>query len=231
MRWSVLAVAAVLAATAPVSAQPDDPGQPTGAAPVSAPPASTLPPGCVLPAPAAAVFVGRVEAKDIRTARFAVAQVRAGTLGGFLVGGLVDVDYGDDVRFLEIGERYLVGARFDGDTGRLVSKVRALAPMFGGNQVVGIGDSDQACPEVEDPVQTLHLDGSTVDTGVLSPLWEDRRGLLAAVALPVVWAFAVLVGLAALRWIVLGVVIGVGRLWRGEPLLQTRPLPRSPRPR
>jgi hypothetical protein len=233
MRFTVLAVAVVLAAAAPARAQEGEGAPPAGdtATTSTVPPPSTLPPGCILPPPAAAVFVGRVEAKDVRTARFAVAQVRAGTLGGFQVAGMVDVDYGDDVRYLEIGERYLVGVKFDGDTGRLVSKVRAPAPLFGGNQVVGIDDADTACPEVEDPVQTLHLDGSTIDTGVLSPLFEERRDLLAAVALPALWAFAVLVALAALKGVIVGIGTGARRLWRGEPLLQTRPAPRSPRPR
>lgn len=233
MRGTVFAVAFVLAAAAPAHAQQGDDGPTAGdvATTSTAPPPSTLPPGCVLPTPAAAVFVGRVEAKDVRTARFAVAQVRAGTLGGFQVAGMVDVDYGDDVRFLEPGQPYLVGVSFDGGTGRLVSKVREPAPLFGGNQVVGIDDADAACPEVEDPVQTLHLDGTTIDTGVLSPLFEQRRDLVAAIALPALWAFAVLVGLAALKGVIVGIGTGAARLWRGEPLLQTRPTPRSPRPR
>ena len=240
-RRSLALVIAAVAALAPLGAHAQDEGaqddgggdglalagDTTTTAP---PPATSLPPGCVVPDPAQAVFVGRLLERDLRTARYQVIQVRAGALGMYEVNGLVDVDYGDDVRYLERDEQYLVGAGLDGETFRLHSKVRAPAPMLGGSQVVGIDDSAASCPEIEDPVMTLHLDGSTVETGVLTPLSEERRGILRALALPVVWVLGALLLLAALKGVVFGAGRAARRLWRGEPVLATRPTPRVHRP-
>lgn len=163
--------------------------------PVSAP-NTTIPAGCELPTPVQATFVGRLSVTDRRTGRFEVRQVRGGSLEGYSVNGLVDVDYGDDIRFLEIGTDYVVAAGVDAESGRLVSKVRDPEPLFGGNQVIGIEERPLDCPVVEDAVRTLLTDGTSVESGVLAPLSSDGNGLLRAMLLPAAWVFGGLLGLA-----------------------------------
>jgi hypothetical protein len=170
-----------------------------------------VPAGCPPRPEAVGVFVGEVQQRDVRAARFAVVEVRAGSLEGHVVERLVDVDYFADVRFLVDGERYLVGAGVDPLTGRLVSKVRAPEPRFGGNQVVAL---DQLrCPRYADPVMTLHPDGSSVESGVLTPLLREPGRLLLAVVTPAVWAFALLAVLSALRLVI---VAGLRRAARAS---------------
>jgi len=159
-------------------------------------PNSTIPASCEIPLPVRATFVGAVVGSDSRTARFEVRQIRGGSVEGFSVGGLIDVDYGEDVRFLELGESYIVAAGVDQTSGRLVSKVRDPEPLFGGNQVIGVGEQNVECPELEDAVRTLTTDGRSLESGVLAPLGDDRRGLLRAVALPFVWVMGGLMVLA-----------------------------------
>jgi hypothetical protein len=171
----------------------------------------TAPPGCPSPVPAGAIFVGTLMQKDARTARFTIDQLRAG--GGleyFQVAGMVDVDYFDDVRYLDPGTAYLVGVAADPNTQRLVSKVRELEPRFGGNQVVALEQSTADCPVIDDPIRTLNVDGSTIESGVISPLLTDKTGVLRALLLPAAWVFAALVALATLRWFFYGAGRGAG---------------------
>ena len=65
-------------------------------------PLIAVPSACTATAPPApvAVFVGVLAAADSTTARFAVQQIRAGTLDGYAVDTIVDVRYDDDIRFL-----------------------------------------------------------------------------------------------------------------------------------
>lgn len=163
------------------------------------PASTTIPAGCPLPPTATAVFVGKVVASDVRTARFQVGQIRAGTLEGHEVNGLVDVDYEDEVRFLETGETYLVGVSTNSVTDRLSSAVREPAPLFGGNQVAGLDDVSSECPTFEDPVRTLMPDGTPVESGVVAPLLEKRRELLGSLVLPALWVFLGLVAVAAVK--------------------------------
>ena len=156
-----------------------------------------IPAGCPPRPEAVAVFVGEVRQRDIRAARFVVVDVRSGSLEGYRVDDLVDVDFFGDVRFLDDGQVYLVGAGVDPVTGRLVSKVRAPEPRFGGNQVVALDQLE--CPVFEDPAITLHLDGSTVESGVLTPLFDRPERLLLSLVTPAVWAFGVLAALSALK--------------------------------
>ena len=157
---------------------------------------TTIPSDCPIPTAPRATFVGSLVAADRRTARFEVRQLRGGNLEGFTVNGLVDVDFGDDVRFLDIDVEYIVAAALDDETNRLFSKVRDPEPLFGGNQVIGIEERNLDCPELEDAVRTLTLDGRSVESGVLAPLADDSRGLLRAVVLPFAWVFGGLVGWA-----------------------------------
>lgn len=80
------------------------------------------------------------------------------------------------MRYLDIGEQYVVGAGTNSITKRLVSTVREPAPLFGGDQVVGVNDSDVDCPPFEDPTRTLTLQGTSVESGVLAPMIEDAFG-------------------------------------------------------
>lgn len=169
-------------------------------------PLIVIPPGCVTPPPPVAVFVGTIEAADATTARFSIDQIRAGTLDGYAVGALVDVRYDDDVRFLHTGDQYLVGASPGSITGLLQSKVRVPAPLFGGDAVIGLNDTDVTCPRVEDGVKTLHVDGTVVDTGVLAPLKTAKRSLVKAIFKPLGIAFAVLVFLTATKMLAFAMV-------------------------
>ena len=160
-----------------------------------------IPDGCPEPGVAALAFVGTVVGKDdiAQVVRFEVDQLRAGSTTDWAIDGLVDVRFGDDYRFLDVGEQYLVGAGFDPEYGALSSSVRPPEPDFGGNAVVGVDDSSIDCPIVDDPVRTLMVDGTDVDSGVMSLLFDDRRVVLATLAVPAAIAFAALVVLVMLR--------------------------------
>lgn len=196
--------------------------------PVSTP-NTTIPAGCELPTPVQATFAGRLSATDRRTGRFEVAQIRGGSLDGFSVNGLVDVDYGDDIRFLEVGTEYLVAVGLDTDSGRLQSKVRDPEPLFGGNQVIGIEERPLDCPEVEDAVRTLLTDGSSVESGVLAPLSTDGSGLLRAILLPAVWVFGGLVALAVWANAVRALVRRLKASWNGDDVSRRGGRPRPER--
>ena len=165
-----------------------------------------VPTGCTAPPPPVAVFVGTLAAADATTGRFAVQQIRAGSLDGYAVDTIVDVRFDDDIRFLRLGQQYLVGALPDPITGVLRSKVRLPAPLFGGDAVIGVNDTDVHCPRFEDGVKTLLVDGSEVDTGVLAPLETAKRSLLKAILKPLGIAIAVLVVLASMKLLVFAMV-------------------------
>jgi hypothetical protein len=169
--------------------------------PVARGPLVVLPAGCVTPPAAAAVFEGTLTAAVSTTARFKVRRVLAGSLGSDQVGGQADVRYGDETRFLSIGSTYIVGVSRPA-TGGLFSTVREPAPLFAGDAVVGANNSDIACPLVNDPIRTLLLDGTPVDTGVLAPLHGHGKRLLLAVLEPILIAFAVLLGLVLVKHLV-----------------------------
>jgi hypothetical protein len=201
---AVLTVGSAAAAAPP----PDDP--PPATLPPELPPPEPgvipdmlvpVPVGCPVPEPAAAVFTGTMIGKDdvTQTVRFRIDQVRAGSTDPWAVNGLIDVRYGPDYRFLDKGEQYLIGVGLDPVYGVLSSSVRPAEPNFGGNDVVGVDDLDVDCPALDDPVRTLHVDGTSVDSGVLSLMTEDRRLLLATLAVPTAIVFAVLLALVVLR--------------------------------
>jgi hypothetical protein len=176
-----------------------------------------VPSGCAAPAQEQVVFEGSLVVHDVATARFRIRAVRAGSPAGFAVDGLVDVRYGEDVRFLDTGSSYVVGAAVDPARGVLFSSVREPAPLFSGPDVVAAGVSDVRCPVVEDPVRTLRLDGRPVESGVLAPLRSSGRQVARAVLGPIVVAFAVLVALAGLKLLVFAVGRGLRELgWRDE---------------
>lgn len=175
-----------------------------------------VPAGCPTPDPAAVVFVGTMVGKDdiAQVVRFRIDQLRAGSGSPWAIDGLIDVRYGDDYRFLDEDEQYLIGAGFDPVYGALSSTVRPAEPMFGGNDVVGVNDVALTCPKIDDPVRTLNVDGTGIDSGVLSLLTEDRRLLLATLAVPTALVFATLLALVLLKAVGHLAMSGVWQLGR-----------------
>jgi hypothetical protein len=171
-------------------------------APAVDPTGTTVPAGCEEPIVPAATFIGVVVARDdqfavdARSARFKVAELKQGSLEGYDVNGLVDIDFGSDYRYLDIGSAYLVAAEIDELTLRLTSRAKPEAVLFGGDQVVGIDDrSGVICPEQVNPIITLTATGESIDTGVFSPLFDAKRSALERILRPTIAALA---GLALL---------------------------------
>lgn len=226
-----MSLASVPAASATVVPPDDDVGgeviegnqdAPTpDSTPESTVPPTTIPAECVIPTPVQATFVGTLVESDRRTARYQIVQLRGGTLEGYASRGLVDIDYADDVRFLEFGESYIVAAGVNSGNGRLYSKIREPEPLLGSSQVIGL-NSGVTCPEVEDAVRTLDLDGRSVESGVLAPLGDARGRVLRSLALPLVWVLGALVVLAALRNVGSGFLQASYRYWNGEPVMSRR---------
>lgn len=160
--------------------------------------------GCDEPPLPDVVFVGTVQAMDFRTARYRIDQVRAGSIEAFSSGGLIDIRYDIDAKFLELGRQYLVGATVDPTVGALVSKVAAAAPLFGGDQVIGRTERENECPELPDPVRTLMTNGRPIDSGLLRPMEEARGDVARSLLVPALLAGAIIIGLVSLRWFVTG---------------------------
>ena len=181
--------------TIPGSTVPDTVPAPVG-------PLLPVPPGCTGPLPASAVFKGTLVTLDDpdqpSAARFEVSSVLAGTLDGYLLGNRVDVRYGNEARFLVVGTEYIVGVRAD-DFGALISTVREPALLFGGDAVIGLNDTDTECPTREDAVRTILIDGTSVDTGVLSPMRGHTSDLVLAILKPLGLALAALILLVVLK--------------------------------
>lgn len=184
-----------------------DPLPPPALPPIAAPDAAStrlvpVPVGCAAPPVEQVVFIGTMVLRDTTTARFAIESIRSGSATGFEVGGLIDVRYGDEVRFLDVDTSYIVAAAVDPVARVLASTVREPAPLFGGNEIAGVNDSDVQCPQLEDPVRTLMTDGSSVESGVLTPLVDAKWDLAVAVLQPIGVAFLVLLGLAAVKLLI-----------------------------
>lgn len=161
---------------------------------------TTIPEGCRVPEPAQVAFLGRLASHDELTATYEVVQVRAGDLGGYSDGAIVVVRYPNrEADFLDVGETYLVGAKASPYAATLESKVKEPAPLFGGDAVVGIDESDAPCPELEDPVMTILPTGRRVEAGVLATLRGEGAQVALAVILPAGLALAALVGLVAVK--------------------------------
>ena len=205
--WAVTAAGPVDAAAPP---------PPPDSAVTETNPLIPVPDGCPRPDPAAVTFVGTMIGKDDVTevVRFRIDQIRAGSAEPWAIEGLIDVRYGDDYRFLDEGEQYLIGAGPDPVYGALSSRVRPPEPTFGGNDVIGVDDLSVTCPELDDPIRTLNLDGTSVDSGVLSLLTEDRRLLLATLAVPAALVAAALLALVLLKMFGRLAVSGVWQLGR-----------------
>jgi hypothetical protein len=210
-RLACVVVAGVGALAPAVAVAQDDPPDTTPAAEAGSARQwlVPIPSGCQAPALPDVVFLGTLRAKDFRTGRFRIDQVRAGAIERYSYGDLVDVRFGNDAKNLETGTQYLVGASLDPQTAVLTSKIRAEEPLFGGNDVIGAAETDIECPALRDPVRTVLPDGSSVDSGVLSPLADSERSLLRALLLPLGVALAAVFALVALRWLLTGIGWGL----------------------
>ncbi|MCU1505030.1 MAG: hypothetical protein JWM12_4384 [Ilumatobacteraceae bacterium] len=193
---------------------------------VQSAPLVAVPAGCPTPAATTAVFIGKVDKMDFRTAQFTVQSVRAGTLDGFAVGDQVQVRYGPDVRFLDNGTTYIVGATPDPATGLLMSKIREPTELYGGDAVAGVNESDLKCPSVEDPVMTLTDAATAVDSGLFTPLRKAKGDLMMAVLRPLAVGLAVLIGLVLVKQL----VFAIGRSLRSTTVTE-RTVVRVPRAR
>ncbi len=193
-------------------------------------PIVAVPAGCPTPATTTAVFFGTVDKMDFRTAQFTVQSIRAGSLASFAVGDQVQVRYGDDVRFLDKGRSYIVGASPDAQTGVLTSKVRQATAVFGGDAVAGADDSDVKCPTVEDPVMTLTDRATPVETGLLTPLRRAKGALLLAVLRPLSIGLAVLIGLVLVKKLIFATSRSLRATTVTERSVLRVPRARAPRP-
>lgn len=172
-------------------------------------PVVPVPVGCTAPTQPYLVFVGEVVDRDVRTIRYRIESIRYGRTDPFAGGDRIDVRYGLDAQYLDDGEEYLVSAVVDPDLGVLVSRVTEPVEDFGGDEVIGVSESDVNCPDFEDPMRTLHLDGTAVDGGVLDPLFDARLRLLGAILVPAALALGAIFLLASLRLSVAGVYRGI----------------------
>lgn len=184
---------------------------------IASAPLVVVPASCFAPPAPVAVFVGFLIDADSKTGRFAVQQIRAGSLDGYAVDTIVDVRYDDDIRFLRAGQQYLVGAAPDPNTSALHSKVRLQAPLFGGDAVIDVDDTDVRCPLVEDGVKTLLVAGTDVDTGVLAPLMTAKKSLLKAILKPLGIAFVALMVLVSIKLLVFAMVRAVREPTDSDP--------------
>lgn len=159
--------------------------------------ATTIPPGCPVPQEASVVFLGTVTATDVSTVSFVVDQVRYGTLETVVAGSTVSVRYGSDVKYLNVDDQYLVGAVIDPASLQLSSTVRDNPDMFGGAAVAGAIEQGR-CPDLEEAVRTLWPDGSSLESGVFTPLLESGGRIAIAIIIPAILGFVLML---ALVWI------------------------------
>ena len=157
---------------------------------------TTVPEGCALPPVAQAVFVGTITSLDPVAAVFTVAQVRAGTLDGYINADSLEVRYGRDVKYLKKGKTYIVGVALDSVTSKLSSTIRDSNELFGGAEVVG---SNVRCPKFEAAARTLHSDGTSIDSGLFVTIFDQPLRLLAALVLPTLLVFLALLALVWFR--------------------------------
>ena len=155
---------------------------------------TTVPEGCELPPVAQAVFVGRIAERDEVSATFKVSQVRAGSLEGYLVDDIAEVRYGADAKYLDKGKQYLVGVALDSVTLKLTSTIRDAAEIFGGAEVAG---SAKKCPKFDAAARTLHIDGSSISSGLFDKFFDQPLRLLIVLLLP---TMLVVMALAGLVW-------------------------------
>lgn len=175
-----------------------------------------VPAGCSAPQMPHVVFVGEVVDRDYRTVRFEVERIRSGRTAPFADGDRIDVRFGLDAQYLDDGGSYLVSAVVDPDLGLLVSRVTDPIEDFGGDDVIGVSEADVSCADYEDPMRTLHTDGTPVEASVVGPFFDARVRLLGAILIPFGVAFGVIFVLATLRLSVTGLFRSVADVGRGR---------------
>jgi hypothetical protein len=201
-------------------------GGPAPAPPVGASaPLIAIPSGCTSPPVVSVVFVGTLVAKVTDIARYRVEQIRAGNADGYIVGNLVDIHYDNETQYLSVNDRYLVGAVPLGPDLVLSSKVRESKALFGGNAVIGLTEKNLECPKIEDPVRTMHLDGTPIDNGVLKGLTAEKKQIVMAFVIPAAAAFGIVLVLVLIRWLFTLIFVTVRHAAEGGPA------PRFPRDR
>ena len=215
--FAIAVLAALLAVSSPSVAQEEPPvdsipdelegdvsGGDTATEPPPVLPLIPVPTGCSAPQMPHIVFVGEVVKRDYRTIRFEIERIRSGQSAPFAADGRIDVRFGLDAQYLDDGESYLVSALVDPDLGLLVSRVSDPIENFGGDEVIGVSETDVNCPQFEDPMRTLHLDGTPVATSVVKPFFDAKVRIISALLLPIAFAFAAIFVLATFRLSVSG---------------------------
>lgn len=223
----MVVLAALLALPPTASAQEEPPDDTTpeelegdvtgGDTPTEPPPVLPLipvPTGCSAPRMPHIVFVGEVVERDYRTIRFEIERIRDGRSDPFASGDRVDVRFGLDAQYLDDGESYLVSAVVDPDLGLLVSRVSDPIENFGGDEVIGVSETDVNCPVFEDSMRTLHLDGTPVATSVIQPFFNARVRIFTAIVLPLALAFGAIFLLATFRLSLAGLYNSVANAGR-----------------
>ncbi len=158
---------------------------------------TTVPQGCEFAPLAQAVFIGTLATVDPVTAVFMVTQVRAGSLEGYIDNNnKVEVRYGSDVKYLAMGDSYIVGVATDKVTLKLSSTIRDKAELFGGAEVAG---SNQRCPTFEAAARTLHINGGAIDSGIFVKFFDQPLRLLATFIVPPALVLLALLGLVWFR--------------------------------
>ncbi len=170
-----------------------------------------IPIGCTGPAMPHVVFVGEVVGRDFRSVSFAIESVRSGSPDPFVGQGQIAVRYGLDAQYLTNGQSYLVSAIVHPDLGILMSRVTEPTLNFGGDEVIGISETDLNCPKFESALRSLNIDGTQIDAGVTQPFFAAKVRLAGAFLVPSAIAVAAIFMLAMLRLSVAGLVGSVVR--------------------
>ena len=145
------------------------------------------------------VFIGEVVDRDFRTVRYEIESIRSGRSDPFASGDLIDVRYGLDAQYLDDGATYLVSAVVDRDLGILTSRATPPIEHFGGDEVIGVSETDVDCPTFDDPLRTLHPDGTPIEGGVLDPFLGSKVRIAGAFLIPFAVAMGVIFLLATFR--------------------------------
>lgn len=183
-----------------------------GLSPAAAEPLIPVPEGCAEAPSAHVVFVGDVVDRDYRTVRYEIDSIRFGDPAPFgFDDDFIDVRYGLDAQYLDDGGTYLVSAVVHPDLGLLTSQVSEPIENFGGDEVIGVSETDVDCPVFEDAARTIHVDGTPVEASLLEPLFEAKPRIMAALLIPPAVAIGVIFLLATFRLSITGLFNSIFR--------------------
>ena len=144
------------------------------------------------------MFIGKVTNVADESVSFAIQKTITGDASSYVTGdGTVEVQYGTDAKFVDVGKTYIVGAVTDPFLPILVSKLRATTTTLSAE--LGQTNTGDACPTFEDAIITLNENGTSVDTGVLRPLRENKLLVIAALVLSVALAIGGLVAVVVMQ--------------------------------